>query len=383
MTNNIYDDAHKVMGRKKNVNQKRKVREAQIVKDFDSTVASSRKKQRLQTSSNKDLFFVDDGAVVKKKKKDSKLTFDTAKHTKGKKKSSGGLRKQEENLSDLWGNDDADAASAEKSHVDHYVYMQVSREAEKKAKAKARKKANENYQSKLAPAVHVADAGASYNPSVADHRRLIQEALEVERKRVEGNIAAAKKLRPPLPPVNDKLVLSDNEEDDVDAPGGLSINPAVKREKKLTRAQRNKRARLKREEKERASLKVAKVKNSQLSHLKEIGKEIKRSASELEKKREMVTKMREEKKLLPKAVKYGNTVVENPFPIDAPLSDELHGSLRKVRMVGNPVRDRLHSMMQRNLVEVGGRRRGKKKGSTFKMMDRDKKWKLPEEQVVE
>ena len=97
----------------------------------------------------------------------------------------------------------------------------------------------------------------------------------------------------------------------------------------------------------------------------------------------MVTKMREEKKLLPKAVKYGNTVVENPFPIDAPLSDELHGSLRKVRMVGNPVRDRLHSMMQRNLVEVGGRRRGKKKGSTFKMMDRDKKWKLPEEQVVE
>ena len=81
------------------------------------------------------MFFVDDGAVVKKKKKDSKLTFDTAKHTKGKKKSSGGLRKQEENLSDLWGNDDADAASAEKSHVDHYVYLQVSREAEKKAKA--------------------------------------------------------------------------------------------------------------------------------------------------------------------------------------------------------------------------------------------------------
>ena len=34
-------------------------------------------------------------------------------------------------------------------------------------------------------------------------------------------------------------------------------------------------------------------------------------------------------------------------------------------MVGNPIRDRLHSMMQRNLVEVGGRRRGKKKGNYF------------------
>ena len=80
-------------------------------------------------------------------------------------------------------------------------------------------------------------------------------------------------------------------------------------------------------------------------------------------------------------VKRGGKDVQNPFPIDVALSDELHGSIRKIQVIGNPFRERMHKMMQRNLVEVGAKRKQKKR--RIKMRDRDKNWKLPEEETVD
>ena len=52
--------------------------------------------------------------------------------------------------------------------------------------------------------------------------------------------------------------------------------------------------------------------------------------------------------------------------------------MRKIQAIGNPFRERMHKMMQRNLVEVGARRKQKKR--RMKLRDRDKTWKLqPEE----
>ena len=49
-----------------------------------------------------------------------------------------------------------------------------------------------------------------------------------------------------------------------------------------------------------------------------------------------------------------------------------------IQAIGNPFRERMHKMMQRNLVEVGARRKQKKR--RMKLRDRDKTWKLqPEE----
>ena len=79
-------------------------------------------------------------------------------------------------------------------------------------------------------------------------------------------------------------------------------------------------------------------------------------------------------------VKRGGKHVQNPFPIDVALSDELHGSIRKIQVIGNPFRERMHKMMQRNLVEVGAKRKQKKR--RIKMRDRDKNWKLPDEEAM-
>ena len=75
----------------------------------------------------------------------------------------------------MWGDEQADGGSNNKTQVDDYVHMQVAAEAEKKARAKARKNEVKTINQKLAPAVHVADAGASYNPTAADHKRLLQK----------------------------------------------------------------------------------------------------------------------------------------------------------------------------------------------------------------
>ena len=61
------------MGKKKNVNTKRKQREAEIVKEFDTVVEKSRKKQRLKTTNNADLFFVDDGRQSSSQKIQNKI----------------------------------------------------------------------------------------------------------------------------------------------------------------------------------------------------------------------------------------------------------------------------------------------------------------------
>ena len=120
--------------------------------------------------------------------------------------------------------------------------------------------------------------------------------------------------------------------------------------------------------------------NHQLSHIKELTKEVLEHERAIEKRNEEVhRKKRISKESVPPTVKRGGKVVENPFPIDVPVASELHGSIRKIQVVGNPFRDRMHKMMQRNLVEVGARRKQKKR--RIKLRDRDKNWKLEDEET--
>ena len=74
------------------------------------------------------------------------------------------------------------------------------------------------------------------------------------------------------------------------------------------------------------------------------------------------------------------------------MPKKLHGSIRKIQVVGNPFRDRMHKMMQRNLVEVNGVGHAVSKETSFcqlqedpeirkaKLRDRDKSWKLEDEE---
>ena len=158
-----------------------------------------------------------------------------------------------------------------------------------------------------------------------------------------------------------------------------SINPPVKREDKHNRSKLNKKKRLIQKAKELENKKSKKFLNHQLSHIKELTKEVIDHEKAIEKRNEEVQrKKRISKESLPPTVRRGGKVIENPFPIDVPLTAELHGSIRKIQVVGNPFRDRMHKMMQRNLVEVGARRKQKKR--RMKLRDRDKSWKLEDEE---
>ena len=373
------------MGKKKNVNTKRKQREAEIVKEFDTVVEKSRKKQRLKTTNNADLFFVDDGRQSSSQKIQNKtLTYDAAntemsakkKWKKSVREGGSSQRKDEEPVSDIWG----DCQKVPPAPVDEYVHMQVAKRIADAANVKNRRRASKNELASRAPAVRVEEPGASYNPSAEDHKNLIEAAVEIETKRILENQAVGERLKPPLPPINESLVMSDSDEEDgeeIAGKNGMSINPAVRREKKLSQAGKNKRVRHKQGLKELAARKTGKSFNAQFSQIKKIDKEVKIEEKEKEERRKEMKKLKAEKALIPAPVKYGGKIVETPFPIDAPLSEELHGSIRKVVRVGNPIRDRLHSMMQRNLVEVGKIKKNKKKNE--KLRARDKKWALPPE----
>ena len=159
-----------------------------------------------------------------------------------------------------------------------------------------------------------------------------------------------------------------------------SINPPVKREDKHNRSKLNKKKRLIQKAKELENKKSKKFLNHQLSHIKELTKEVIDHEKAIEKRNEEVKrKKRISKESIPQTVRRGGKVIENPFPIDVPLTSELHGSIRKIQVVGNPFRDRMHKMMQRNLVEVGARRKQKKR--RIKLRDRDKNWKLEDEET--
>ncbi|XP_074659285.1 ribosome biogenesis protein NOP53-like [Tubulanus polymorphus] len=215
-------------------------------------------------------------------------------------------------------------------------------------------------------AVEVAHPGASYNPSYEDHKELIDLAVqrEIQKKKAEMKIIRATDAKMPskanAPTAETWLKemsggLFNDEDDDEDMEHTpeelekLSVNPPIRREDKKTKTERNKEKKQKLKEVEMQMLKEKKSKDNEFFRLKALKKEV----SERE-------RLIEERRLIKKAAqlqepyktkKLGKMKFEEP-DLEVKMTQELEGSLRKLKPEGHLLIDRFKNLQKRNIIET-------------------------------
>jgi nucleolar protein 53 len=211
------------------------------------------------------------------------------------------------------------------------------------------------------PAVAVDAVGCSYNPP--EDARQDEVAAEV------GRLTAAKlkkQLDPIKAPVSNNTAnaflteelyyaqdeLYDDAVDDEDPDGSAEEagkNPAVSRDGKMTKAQRNKQTRQRQRRAEEEAARLAKRQRRDLSNLKQLEADVaadEKVAAERLARREFA---RAERRAEAPA-RLGKHR-HQPEPSTVLLKEEVTGSLRKLAGAGSLLRDRLKSLERRELVE--------------------------------
>ncbi|XP_022332114.1 ribosome biogenesis protein NOP53-like isoform X2 [Crassostrea virginica] len=221
------------------------------------------------------------------------------------------------------------------------------------------------------PAVQVPHPGASYNPDYQDYQDLLAKAHEVEEKKLVQE-KKLEKFEKELQKVDSKTLErtwisemsegikpseeADEEERDEsgddaindDDPDRISVNPPVRREAKKTKTQRNKEKRKKMQEKLKAQEKTEKTKANEIFRLKSMKTEIDEREAELQRRAQERRQKWQAQDL--KTRKLGRLKFEEPL-LEIKLSDELEGSLRKLKPEGNLFVDRIKSLEKRNIME--------------------------------
>ncbi|KAI9314482.1 ribosome biogenesis protein Nop53/GLTSCR2 [Dichotomocladium elegans] len=251
---------------------------------------------------------------------------------------------------DMWDDETPAAASPEEDQSD---YLEPVKAKKVKAPSTLKKKPAALVHQ---PAIEIAHAGASYNPTVEAHQELLKQAHEIEVRKLEAAEKLNEKLsyRKELDDLAGELEasLEDEDEDGEEEEGEKDEGSvaAKKEAKRKTRTQRNKEKRLR----------LEKIANMQKQHEKDIRKqidlvkEIEKELNEHQKKIEDVAQKRQEIK--ENAEKKGVKRLGKHFikerPIDVQLQDELSETLRQLKPEGNLLLDHQHSFQRRNVVEA-------------------------------
>ncbi|KAH7433865.1 hypothetical protein KP509_07G089700 [Ceratopteris richardii] len=206
-----------------------------------------------------------------------------------------------------------------------------------------------------AAAVEVDIAGCSFNPSFEEHQEALGLAVAQEMQKVYKQQLEP----PPIPvmvpgvPVEEEDAFFLDVDDGAEVPGfgeeqDLETSRPVKI-KKLTRADLNRKRR--RKERMRADEeKVKRVKlNKDILRLPEIAEDLEKEQEEKDKERlrRMIGRKERESKGPPRLGK----LRFQPAPLQVLLSDEVSGSLRKLKGCFNLVRDRYINLQRRGLIE--------------------------------
>ncbi|XP_078444699.1 nop53 protein [Wolffia australiana] len=223
---------------------------------------------------------------------------------------------------------------------------------------KENKQAKKKSGASLIPAVEVEPPGCSFNPSFEAHQDALAEAVAVEMKKIYQV-----ELGPQPVPLtvygeavdeDEKYFLdaSDGEDDPEDeAEGNVDGGDALVRTaktKRVTRTELNRRSRRKLQLRAEAEAKKRALVSKEIDSLPGIVKEI---AQEDEEKRRRhirrVTAKRERLRSLP--TRLGKHKFQ-PAPMQVQLSEDISGSLRKLKGCYNLARDRFKSLEKRGLV---------------------------------
>jgi nucleolar protein 53 len=203
--------------------------------------------------------------------------------------------------------------------------------------------------------IDVAESGQSYNPDKVEHKKVIENAVQVEKKR-----QAAEELR--RAPISSgmseetKAYLvgdSDTEESSSSESESEDEKNIMKKKEKMTRAQRNRQKRIRREQKEILYKKREKKIQKSFGEAKSISKQLRKEEVAQKVEKEMAKTLKEESERTKGKNLYQQLSNENP--IHAPtypvaLSSEIeNGSLRTLKPKGSLVTDRMASFLDRDM----------------------------------
>ncbi|KAK7385565.1 hypothetical protein VNO78_31288 [Psophocarpus tetragonolobus] len=233
-------------------------------------------------------------------------------------------------------------------------------------KVEDNEKVNKVSKPTLIPAVEVDPPGCSFNPSYESHQDTLASAVAEEMQKIYK-----KELGPEPVPLTvpgeaiaeedmyfldvddgsgDEESILENEGEDEDA--ALEKKPI--KLKRITRVELNKRARRKEQQRKEAEVKKIKKLSKEIDSIPEIIQEIEQEDEE-KKKRHLRRQVAKQEMLKIRPPRLGKHKFE-PAPVQVLLSEEITGSIRKLKGCCTLIKDRYKSLEKRGLIVPAKRR---------------------------
>ncbi|KAM8902575.1 ribosome biogenesis protein NOP53 [Spinachia spinachia] len=257
---------------------------------------------------------------------------------------------------DIWGEEAKDAS-------DPWFLQQTG-------KTRVSRPARMNEKPSVLPAVEVIAAGGSYNPEFFSHQALLQEAHNVEVKkqkeedRIDKQLAVNKEHFATEETILKEQVEGLVEEEEVEDDGGeaaseedVAVGAIVMAAKKTEQQRRKERVEKLKVQRRRAN-RVKLDKQQQLFQLRSIKKTIKEQQANTKVKQEQRKSNQEAEKAQPRRL---GKLKFQPQDMEVQLSNELAGSLRRLKPEGSVLKDRFKSLQKRNLIEPRERAKFKRR----------------------
>ncbi|XP_030264482.1 ribosome biogenesis protein NOP53 [Sparus aurata] len=258
---------------------------------------------------------------------------------------------------DIWGQESKSAADP--------WYLQQTR----KSLVKRPERLNEK--PSVLPAVEVIAPGGSYNPDFFSHQALLQEAHEVEVKKqkdenkIERQLAVNREDTATeetiLQEQVEGLVEEEENEEETAAPKGeeedVAVGAITLAAKKTERQRKRERA-IKIKEQQRLANKQQTDHRQQLFQLRSIKASIKQQDQKTKTRQRQRKDNQEAQKAQPRRL---GKLKFQPQDMEVQLSDELAGSLRRLKPEGSVLKDRFKSLQKRNLIEPRERAKFKRR----------------------
>ncbi|KAM8954468.1 ribosome biogenesis protein NOP53 [Pelodytes ibericus] len=219
------------------------------------------------------------------------------------------------------------------------------------------------------PAVEVLNPGASYNPTFESHQALLLQAHADEVKKVREEEKLERQLKLPtaaeaatqesqFQELCEGLVESDEELAPGDEESSVSGPISMAQRERKTERQRKKEKEAKLLKAKLETEKNVKKRGQELFQLRSIRAEVTQRQAELVQRKEKRTEQRKADALKPKRL---GRLKYKEGDVDVLLSDELPGTLRKLKPEGSIAKDRFKSFQKRNLIEPRERAKFKRK----------------------
>ncbi|KAG6600893.1 ribosome biogenesis protein NOP53-like [Cucurbita moschata] len=235
-------------------------------------------------------------------------------------------------------------------------------------KGEARSKISKKPKPSIIPAVEVEPPGCSFNPSHESHQDVLAQAVAEEMQKVYRNELgpAPVPLTVPGEAISEEDMLfldADNNSDDetnldeMDQDENNELEKRPLKMRRVTRVEFNKRARHKEQAKKEAEAKKLKGISKDIDSLPDIIQEIAKEDEERDKRRMRRTIAKQER-LKSCPPRLGKHKFE-PAPVQVLLSEEITGSLRKLKGCCTLVKDRFKSLEKRGIIAPTAKSRRK------------------------